>query len=119
MEIFLFILVGFGAGTFSGLLGLGGGVIMIPALVFLFGITQHKAQGTVLATMVPPIGLLAAIKYYCSGNVDVKAAILMCMGFSFGGLLGAQIAHLIAGPTLKRIFGIVLLVISIRLILLG
>ena len=119
METYMYILVGLGAGIFSGIFGLGGGVIMIPALVLLFGMTQHQAQGTVLATMVPPIGFLAAIRYYYAGNVNIKVALLMCLGFFFGGLLGAQCAHFISEPLMKRLFGIVLLAISIRLILVG
>lgn len=116
MLYYMSILVGLGAGIFSGFLGLGGGVIMVPALVFLFDMTQHQAQGTVLATMIPPIGLLAAMRYYFAGNVNIKVALFMCLGFFFGGLAGAQGAHLVSEPLLKRIFGIVLLVISIRLI---
>lgn len=117
MSLFLTILVGLAAGIFGGFLGLGGGTIMVPALIFFFEMTQHQAQGTVLATMVPPIGLLAAIRYYYAGNVKIKIAIFLCLGFFVGGLLGAQCAHFISEPLLKRIFGIVLLVISIRMIL--
>ena len=117
MSIFLIILVGLAAGIISGFLGLGGGVIMVPALVYLFSMSQHQAQGTVLATMVPPIGLLAAMKYYYAGNVKIKIAIFLCMGFFIGGLLGAQGAHYISAALLKRIFGIILLFISIRLII--
>ncbi len=117
MEIYMSILVGLAAGTFSGFFGLGGGVIMIPAALFLFGMTQHQAQGTVLATMIPPIGILAAIKYYKAGNVNVKIALFMSLGFILGGLFGAQAAHFFSGHILKRLFGILLLVISIRLIL--
>lgn len=116
MSIYLTILVGLGAGIFSGFFGLGGGIIMVPALVFIFGLTQHQAQGTVLATMVPPIGFLAAMKYYYAGNVKIKVAIFLCLGFFLGGLLGALGAHYISEPLLKRLFGIVLLIFSLRLI---
>lgn len=117
MSILTIILVGLAAGITGGFLGLGGGIIMVPALVFLFGMSQHQAQGTVLATMVPPIGLLAAMKYYYAGNVKVKVAIFLCLGFFVGGLLGAQSAHYISEPVMKRIFGVVLLAISLRMIL--
>ena len=116
MSVFMIILVGLAAGIAGGFLGIGGGIIMVPALVFFFGMTQHQAQGTVLATMVPPIGLLAAMKYYYAGNVKIKIAVFLCMGFFVGGLLGAQCAHYISETLLKRIFGIVLFFISIRLI---
>ena len=119
MEIYLYIIVGLSAGIIGGFFGLGGGVVMIPVLSIFFGMTQHQAQGTVLATMVPPIGLLAALRYYYAGNVDIKVAIFMCMGFFAGGLIGAQGAHCVAEPVLKRIFGVLLLVVSLRLILKG
>ncbi len=117
MQMSMVILVGLAAGIVGGFLGLGGGIIMVPALVFLFGMTQHQAQGTVLATMVPPIGLLAAMKYYYAGNVKIKVSIFLCLGFFIGGLIGAQGAHYISESLLKRLFGIVLLAVSIRLIL--
>ncbi|MGA1841494.1 MAG: TSUP family transporter [bacterium] len=116
MSILVTIFVGVAAGIAGGFLGIGGGIIMVPALVLFFGMSQHQAQGTVLATMVPPIGLLAAMKYYYAGNVKIKIAVFLCLGFFVGGLLGAQGAHYISETLLKRIFGIVLLFISIRLI---
>ena len=119
MDFYLYIIVGLFAGIFSGFFGLGGGVIMIPALGLLFGLSQHQAQGTVLATMIPPIGLLAAIKYYYAGNVNIKIAAFMCLGFFFGGLIGAQGAHMVSSSLLKRLFGVLLLAISIRLIISG
>ena len=72
--------------------GIGGGAILIPALVFIFGLTQHQAQGTTLAILVPPIGLLAALRYYQSGNVKLSIAAFVCIGFFIGGLIGANIA---------------------------
>ena len=88
----LFIILGLAAGTFSGVVGLGGGVIIVPALVFIFGLTQQQAQGTTLALMVPPIGILAAYAYYQQGYVDFKIAALICIGFILGGWIGAKIA---------------------------
>ena len=89
MNIVLYLLLGLVAGIFGGLLGLGGGIIIIPAMVFLFGMSEHQAQGTSLALMVPPIGLLAAWVYYKQGFVDLKMAAFVCLGFFIGGLLGA------------------------------
>lgn len=116
MSIVIFIILGVTAGVASGLLGIGGGLILIPALVYLFGFTQHQAQGTTLALMVPPIGILAAWTYYRQGNVDLKAAGLICLGFIVGGLLGAQWATAIPRDILRRIFGIFLLMISLHMI---
>ena len=117
MPIVLYLLVGIIGGILGGSFGIGGGTFMIPIFVFLFGLTQHQAQGTVLATMVPPIGHLAAMKYYYAGNVKIKIAAFLCLGFFVGGLLGAQAAHLIPETMMRRIFGIVLLFIAVRMIL--
>jgi uncharacterized membrane protein YfcA len=115
-NIVLYLLVGLIAGLFSGLIGIGGATIMIPALVLLFGLSQHLAQGTTLAMMVPPIGILAAWTYYKAGFVDLKIAAFLCLGFFIGGLLGAQFAVDIPGHILKKLFGIFLLIVSLRMI---
>lgn len=117
MNIFLFILLGVVAGVFSGLIGIGGGMIIVPVLVLMFGFSQHAAQGTTLALMVPPIGLLAAWTYYKHGYVDLKIAALVCLGFFVGGLLGAEFASIIPDQLLRRIFGIILFVVSVKMIL--
>jgi uncharacterized membrane protein YfcA len=110
------MLLGLVAGILSGLIGIGGGIIIVPALVLLFGLSQHTAQGTTLALMIPPIGLLAALAYYKQGFVDLKIAAFICIGFFIGGLLGAKFAVGIPDTILKKIFGIVLLAVSIRMI---
>jgi uncharacterized membrane protein YfcA len=113
----LYVCLGLVAGVFSGLIGIGGGVIIVPALVFLFGFSQHQAQGTTLALLVPPIGILAAWTYYAQGYVDVKVAALICLGFFCGGLLGAQLATSLSNAVLEKIFGVVLLFIALKMIL--
>lgn len=117
MNILLYILLGVVAGIFSGLIGIGGGIIIVPALVLLFGLSQHAAQGTTLALMVPPIGLLAAMAYYKQGYVDLKIAAFVCIGFFIGGLIGAKFALGIPETILKKIFGVVLLAVSVKMIL--
>jgi hypothetical protein len=117
MNIVLCLLLGLVAGILSGILGIGGGIILIPAMVFLFGMSQHQAQGTTLALMVPPIGLLAAWAYYKQGFVDLKMAGFICLGFFVGGLLGAKFAVEIPEPILKKVFGIVMLGVSLKMIL--
>lgn len=117
MNVFLYILLGVVAGILSGLIGIGGGIIIVPALVLLFGLSQHSAQGTTLALMVPPIGLLAAWSYYKHGFVDLKIVAFVCLGFFVGGLLGAECANAISGPLLRKIFGVVLLMVSVKMIL--
>lgn len=117
MSQLLYVILGLVAGIFAGIFGIGGGTILIPALVFLFGLTQHQAQGTTLAIMVPPIGLLAALRYYYSGNVKLGMAGFICLGFFIGGLIGAHWIQGVGDLTLKRLFGIFLLFISLRMIL--
>lgn len=112
----LYILAGICAGLFSGLLGLGGGLIVIPILVYIFGLTQHQAQGTSLAMMIPPITLLAAIRYYHNGNVKVGMAAFLACGFVAGAILSAGAAQQVPEATLRRVFGLVLFLVSIRMI---
>lgn len=113
----LYILLGLAAGLFGGTFGLGGGAIIVPSLVYFFGFTQHQAQGTSLAIMVPPIALLAAMKYYSQGNVKLGVALFVCLGFFVGGLLGAQYAHKLSDPLLRKLFGIFLFFVAIKMIL--
>jgi len=117
VNIMFYVVLGLVAGILSGLLGIGGGIIIIPVMVLLFGMSQHLAQGTTLALMVPPIGLLAAWVYYKQGFVDLKMAAFVCLGFFVGGLIGAQFVTGIPDTILKKIFGAVLLVVSLRMIL--
>jgi uncharacterized membrane protein YfcA len=112
----VYLLLGLVAGTLSGLIGIGGGTIIVPALIFLFGFSQHLAQGTTLALLVPPIGILAAWTYYKQGYVDLHIAAWICLGFFFGGLLGAKFATNLSNVVLERIFGVALLLISLKMI---
>jgi len=112
----LYILLGLAAGVLSGLIGIGGGIIIVPALVFLFGLSQHQAQGTTLALLVPPIGILAAWTYYSQGYVNLKIAGFVCLGFFFGGLLGAKVATGLSNEALQKIFGVVLLLVALKMI---
>lgn len=117
MSQLLYIILGLVAGIFGGMFGIGGGTILIPALVYLFGLTQHQAQGTTLAILVPPIGLLAAWRYWQSGNVKLGIAGLVCLGFFIGGLAGANFVQNLPDPLLKKIFGVYLLGIALYMIL--
>jgi len=84
--------------------------------VFLFGLTQHQAQGTTLAILVPPIGLLAALRYYYSGNVKLGMAAFICLGFFVGGLLGANLVQGVPEAALKRAFGFLLLFVAVKMV---
>lgn len=116
-DMVMYILLGLVAGIVSGLIGVGGGILIVPALIFLFGLTQHEAQGTTLALLVPPIGLLAAWQYYKEGYVDLRIAGLICAGFFFGGFLGAKLATSLSSRMLEKVFGVALLLISLKMIL--
>ena len=109
-------LVGIIAGYFSGLIGIGGGVIIVPALVLLFGFSQHTAQGTTLALLIPPIGILAVLSYYQKGFVDIKSAIIICIGFMLGGFIGGKMAVGMSNNLLKNIFGIVLILLGVKML---
>ena len=116
IQLIFYLLLGLFAGTASGLIGIGGGIIIVPSLVFIFGLTQHQAQGTTLALMVPPIGLLAAYTYWKSGYVNIKIAAFVCAGFFIGGLIGSKIAVDIPETLLQKIFGGIMMGIGMYMI---
>lgn len=110
------VVIGLVAGILSGMFGIGGATIMIPALVFFFGMTQHQSQGTALAAMLPPVGLLAAIRYYQSGNIVIYTALFCAIGFFLGGFIGAGIVQPIPDAVLRKAFAVYLLVIGARML---
>jgi uncharacterized protein len=116
VKVLLFLVLGLVSGGLSGLIGIGGGVIIVPALIFLFGFSQHMAQGTTLALLVPPIGILGAWAYYKQDYVDIKVALIICLGFFIGSFLGAKFSVNIPEKLLERIFGIALFAISLKMI---
>ncbi|OGS46572.1 MAG: permease [Elusimicrobia bacterium RIFOXYD2_FULL_34_15] len=109
-----YLSIGLMTGIVSGLFGIGGATIMIPALVFFFHFTQHQAQGTSLAAMIPPVGLLAALTYYKAGHVNLKIAGFIALGFFIGGFFGGFFAQPIADANLKKLFGIYLIIIGVK-----
>ena len=116
MQNILYVLLGLIVGIISGTLGIGGAVFIVPALVYIFGWQQHMAQGTTLAMLVPPIGILAALRYYQTGHVNLTVAALLCAGFFVGGYFGGQIANQLPADTLRKVFGSALLLISLKMI---
>jgi uncharacterized protein len=114
---FLYILLGLLVGALSGIVGIGGGIMIIPALVYFFHMSQHKAQGTSLAALLAPIGALAFWEYYKAGNVDLKAGLLIALGFLVGGYFGGVWAQHLPEVVLRRAFGTLLTIIGIQLLL--
>jgi len=115
MSPLLYVLIGVLAGTAGGFFGIGGGLVMVPALVLLAGFTQHQAQGTALAAMVPCVTIFAAFRYYQSGNVEITAAIFIAAGILLGGYIGATFANNVTAVVLRRVFAGLMLFASIRL----
>ena len=113
------ILIGIVAGMLSGFIGIGGGIIIVPGLIYLVGLSQLQAQGTSLALMLPPIGILAFMHYYKAGNVDLKVAGIIAVTFIVGGFFGAKLAHKVDQNLVKIIFGVIMLLIAIKLIVNG
>lgn len=113
--LIILILIGLIAGVFSGLIGLGGAIIIIPALVFFLGMSQYMAQGTSLGVMLPPIGILAAYNYWKAGELNLKYALIIAGAFIIGGYIGSKFALDISENTLRRIFAISLALIAIRM----
>jgi len=108
--------IGIAIGVISGLIGLGGGVFLIPILVYGYGMDQHRAQGTSVATLLLPIGALAFWKYYGVGNVDIRIAALMALGFFVGGYFGGAWAQALPTLLLRRIFAACLIAIAVKMI---
>ena len=117
MNNILYILLGLIAGIFGGMFGLGGGVIVIPALVYLFGLSQLQAQGTNLIVMLPPIGLLAALRYYQNGQARLGIAGFIALGFFLGAFAGAHIVQVFPEVLMRRLFGAVLFFVSLKKLL--
>lgn len=106
--VLLLSIIGLLAGILSGLIGVGGGIIIVPALVFFLGFTQKEAQGTSLGLLLLPIGILAVINYYNKGLIDVRVVLVMAAAFLIGGFFGSKLALMISEAALKKIFAIVL-----------
>lgn len=109
------LLVGLVVGMVSGVVGIGGGVLFVPALVWLAGMSQHKAQGTSLGALLAPVGIFAFFEYYRKGNADLRVALLLAAGFLVGGYFGAVGAQYIPEVWLRRIFALTLIGVGGRM----
>lgn len=106
--IVILVLIGLSSGVLSGLIGVGGGIIIVPALVFFLHFSQHQAQGTSLGLLMLPVGILAVFNYYKQGYVDFKVIAIMSVAFVLGGWLGSKVSLVLSETAIKRIFAIVL-----------
>jgi uncharacterized protein len=116
MDWALAIVVGLAGGGLGGLIGLGGGFIMVPLLIYLFHMPQHEAQGTSLAVLLPPVGVLSVLQYWRAGHVNLPVALWAALGFLVGGYVGGAAAQLIGGTMLRRIFAVFLIVAALDLL---
>jgi uncharacterized membrane protein YfcA len=115
-QLIILIIIGLLSGLLAGVFGVGGAIIVIPALVFILGLTQHQAQGTSLAFMLPPVGILATWNYWKAGYVNWKFALILSLTFVVGAYLGSQFSVNISDKILQKIFGVLLLAIAIKMI---
>ena len=111
----LILLIGFVVGAFSGVVGIGGGILFVPALVWLLRMDQYKAQGTSLGALLAPVGILAFIEYYRKGHADLRVALLLAVGFTAGGYIGAVSAVEIPEVWLRRIFALTMVAVGGRM----
>ena len=114
--VMILLLIGLFAGILSGLVGVGGGLIIVPALIFFLGYSQHQAQGTSLGLLLLPVGILAVINYYNKGYIDIKVVAIMSIAFILGGWLGSKIALRLPADTVKKIFAVFLFYSAFKLL---
>jgi uncharacterized protein len=116
--ILIIIMVGVAAGMLSGLVGVGGGIIIVPSLVYFIGFSQKTAQGTSLGLILLPVGILAVMQYYKQGHLDIKVVGVLAIGFLAGSYFGSKIALTISQETLKKVFAVLMILIAIKMLFL-
>jgi uncharacterized protein len=114
--ILIVILIGVAAGMLGGMVGVGGGLIIVPALVYFLGMSQHSAQGTSLGLILLPVGILAVLNYYKQGHVDFKIVGLLAIGFLAGSYFGSKIALSLPQDTVKKIFAAFMIIVAIKML---
>jgi len=114
--IFILVIIGLLAGILGGFVGVGGGIIIVPALIFFLGMTQFQAQGTSLAMMLPPIGILAVLNYAKSDNLNWKYALILAGAFIVGGFFGSKLSLSLSPQLVKKAFGILMIIAALKLI---
>ena len=115
-EIIILLILGVVAGILSGMVGIGGGIVIVPALVYFLGYTQHQAQGTVLFMFLLPIGILGVYNYYNAGAIEWRTAFIMALTFLVGSYFGSKFALSLPQETVKKVFGVIMLLVSVKMI---
>jgi len=115
--LIILLCIGLLAGILSGMVGVGGGIIIVPALVYFMSMSQHEAQGTSLAVLLLPVGILAVYNYYKAGSVDVRTTLIIASTFVIGGFIGSKISIALDQNLVKKIFGVFLLLVGIKMLL--
>ena len=115
-HLIILIVVGILSGLLAGVFGVGGAIIVIPALVFILGFSQHDAQGTSLAFMLPPVGILATWNYWKAGHVNWKIALILSLTFVVGSYLGSHLSINLSDKLLRRLFGVLMILVAIKMI---
>ena len=114
--IVIIILIGLAAGILGGMVGIGGGIVIVPALVYFLSFSQHQAQGKSLALMLFPVGILGVVNYYRSGYVDFRYAGLLAIGFVVGSYLGSRFSLSLPQLTVKKVFAVVMLLVALKML---
>lgn len=114
--IITLIIIGIFSGALSGLVGVGGGIIIVPCLIYFLGVSQKMAQGTSLGILLLPAGILGVLQYYKQGQVDFKVVVIVAIGFIVGNFFGSKLALSVSDTLLKKIFAILLIIIAIKML---
>lgn len=114
--IIILILVGMAAGMLGGMVGVGGGIIIVPALIYFLGYSQKMAQGTSLGILLLPVGILGVLQFYKHGYVDIKAVLVISLGFLIGSFYGSKIALSLPQDTVKKIFAILMILVAVKML---
>lgn len=114
--VIILLLIGLAAGVLSGIVGIGGGIIIVPALVYFLGFSQRMAQGTSLAILLLPIGLLAVMKFYKAGYVDIRVTVVIALAFVIGSYFGSMIALTVPQEVLRKIFACLLIIVAVKML---